>query len=77
MLWSSSAAMVNVDRMTPLVTTPAFARWLDASGAHDLLQVIAAERAEPAMVHNDLILPGLPDRDQFACNIGLTIEAQF
>jgi hypothetical protein len=39
---------------------------LDASGAQDLIQVIAAERAEPVLVHNNLIGSGLQDRDQFA-----------
>ena len=40
---------------------------LDASGAQDLLQVIAAEGAEPVLVRNNLIVSGLQARDQFAC----------
>jgi hypothetical protein len=31
---------------------------LDASGAEDLLQIIAAEGAEPVLVHNNLIVCG-------------------
>ena len=40
---------------------------LDACGAQDLLQIIAAEGAKPVLVHNNLIVSGLQDRDQFAC----------
>jgi hypothetical protein len=40
---------------------------LDASRAQDLLQVIAAEGAVSVLVHNNLIVSGLQDRDQSAC----------